>query len=901
MHHTGRQHLALIADLARALQQASDVDDALTRALRLLCVGLPVPAGLIWRVDPAGQWLLIAAHGDETVVDTALAHQPEPAVGAETVHGSRAGTVGPLASNDTSIVVTSPAGERIAALRLLDGSGETDRSEWPWLLEAVTALLEQSCERLRDRARLTQIQQVAAIGHWELRVDTDRVYLCEQMYRNVGTDPQRMEHTLAGYLARVHPDDRDEVAQQARSALADGGPWHTVHRMVADDGEVRTIEGHGQVAVDEQGRVVRLWGTGQDITRRRILEEELANLADRDELTGLVNRRAFQRHLEHAVTTRAGEGEATAVALVDIDDFRSLNEHFGWEVGDGVLQEVAGRLLELGQATLVARLSADEFALLFTPPTKPLQQLAEGIARTLRHPTPPMAEGRVIETGVGIAANVDDVATTDQLLQAASVALQVAKNRTTARWQVFDRATHGQALQRLAMEADLRRAVDEGQIDLAYQPILALGSGRITGVEALARWHRPGQGPVSPATFIPIAERTGLMPRLGRDVLEQACRQLRAWEEEHPRAADLRLGVNLSAIQLDDPDLVDTVEAVLARHGLTADRLVLEVTESTLGQDTPGALARLYELRGRGVRIAIDDFGTGYSSLARLRELPFDILKIDRSFIRDLASRHEPTPILGALFSISRSLGLDVVAEGVETPAQLAVMLGHGCGFVQGFLFSRPVPPGQVAAMLADATRWDPAAMAGEVGTHTTSPRLQQLFHQLAAAGGTPPHELLDEILDGLAERTGLETIYLTRIDFRGNVQEVIAASNRGAIRIEAGLQVSWSDTLCLRALAADDPVIRDPQRTHPDAEIACELGIGTYVGVAVHGPRGGLRGTLCGVTSADTDVSEETVETLRWASRLLADYLEEPGDDHHDSDRADEAAGPSTRATGSP
>jgi diguanylate cyclase (GGDEF)-like protein len=862
---------ALTTRARRVVEQAEDLDAALLGVLELLTDVLVADAGVAWRLEPGDAWRIVGSRGRARTVGSGRSPGLAPPGGID---------AGPLVVDGDGgeailLPVATAHGEPVAELQLI-GVPEAPTTARSTILSVAAALLGLAHERLRERERTEQLHRLAAIGSWEWRADTDRLWLSAQMQRNLDVHPRAFEHSFEGYLVRVDPDDREPLIAQVMAAGAAGGAWHAVHRIVTDEGQRRDIELHGRIALDTQGRITRMWGTGQDVTERRDPERHLIHRLERDALTGLATREAFQRRVA-ATLARAVDDEVVVVALVDLDGFRAVNELVGFARADRLLEQVADRLREVEDAVSLARLAADEFALLFRLPrdAEPLTSLGERLAARLRQPRPCAVDGLPVTAGVGLASSADleEPNSGEDLLCAASVALKVTKRRAAAGWQVFDPREHERALQRLAMEADLRRAIEQGDIGLVYQPIVSLVSGEITGVEALARWDRPGHGPVSPATFVPIAERSGLMAPLGELVLERACRQFRAWQLAHPQLERLRMAVNVSGVQLDDPRLLETVEAALARCGLAPDRLVLEVTETALATDKPGALARLFKLRRRGVHVAIDDFGTGYSSLSRLREIPFDILKIDRSFLEDITSRHTPTPILQALFSISDSLGLDVVAEGVETPVQLAVMLAHGCAFAQGYLFSRPLRAEELEPWLERDVVWDPPAIASEATAPRTSPRLQQLLDELVS-DDEPSAHVLGDVLTIVAELTGLGSVYLTRIDLRENVQEVVAARDPGALGLRTGLRVPWSDTLCHRALQDGVPVIQDARTQHPDLEVVRHVGIRTYVGVEVRGPKGGLRGTLCGVADTVTEISDETVATLRWIARLLSEPL---------------------------
>jgi diguanylate cyclase (GGDEF)-like protein len=852
----------LLSDLVVTLRRCTSEHAALAALGTSLHRHLDAAAALAWTVDRAGQWRLVDLVGNERDIGASLAAAAEPSSDGD-----------PVTVDETAVelVVTSFEGEPVGAMRLERPQALGELARPAELLAAVAGVAGSVVDRLRVEEHFHLVQRTARIGVWQWGIAADEASLSAQMYTTLGVDPSRYEHTVEGFMARVHPEDRDEVRVAVRAALDDGGVFHVVHRVVTDRGEVRWIESRAEAVRDEDGAVARLSGTSQDITGRRVLEQQLADRIERDELTGLPNRLRFQRQLQQ-VLAEARPADEVLVALLDVDRFQQVNDHLGWAAGDHLLQELAARLRRaVPEAEMIARLGNDEFAVLALPGRQQVdpESLGARLGAVMEEP-PQSTDGRPVHVSVGVAAGTDG--SPEDLMRAAGVALETVRARHEIAWQVFDEAKHGEALQRLATEADLRQAVELGEIELAYQPVLSTASGEVVGVEALARWDRPGYGPVPPAVFVPLAERTGLIRQLGRQVLERACQQLQSWRRAHPRASDWTVAVNLSALQLDDPHLVELVTDILRRAGLGHDRLILEVTESALAHDAPGALARLFELRRRGVRLAIDDFGTGYSSLSRLRELPVDILKIDRSFVQTITSRHEPTPILQALFSITRGLGLDVVAEGVESPVQLATLSAHDCDYLQGFLFSRPVPPHELTPLLEADPTWDLEELASDLPAPMSSPELRRLLDELVIAPAS--RTALDEILRLLAELTGLDSVYLTRLHLRRDVQEILAAANTGPVEIAPGLEVPWSDTLCRRAIADGRRVVADAPSAYPDTDVAERLGIATYVGVEVHGPKGGLRGTLCGVSHHLTSVPPETVETLQWVARLLAEPL---------------------------
>ena len=424
-----------------------------------------------------------------------------------------------------------------------------------------------------------------------------------------------------------------------------------------------------------------------------------------DPLTGLANRDAFNEALAAAAQA---DGAHVGVVLLDLDGFKQVNDSFGHDSGDEVLVAVAERLRScLRRADLgrhdVTRLGGDEFACLLRGLDRPedADRVAERLLHSMRESV--TVGGREFflgaSAGVAVAATPMD-RTPGELLREADTAMYVAKDAGGNRFRTFDGGMHSAVVQRVALEADLHRALADGGITVHYQPIVGLNEDRITGVEALARWQHPIRGWVSPVDFIPVAERTGLIIELERQVLEQVCSDMRGWRQLVP---DLKVGVNFSARHLREPGVVEEVLDCLSRHGLPSTTLVAEVTESLFFADEDVVSDVLRSFDASGVILALDDFGTGYSSLSRLSQHPFRILKVDRSFLTEVGLTDASPTILLATLAIARGLGMDVVAEGVETQAQLDFLIEQGCPFAQGYLLARPVPADALRGLLQTA------------------------------------------------------------------------------------------------------------------------------------------------------------------------------------------------------
>jgi len=456
---------------------------------------------------------------------------------------------------------------------------------------------------------------------------------------------------------------------------------------------------------DEQGTPSHYVGVFTDISQIKCSEAELEHLAHYDPLTGLPNRLLLHSRLQHAIDTAQRNGQQLALLMLDLDRFKDVNDSFGHPAGDELLMQVADRLKSrLRGADTLARLGGDEFIVLLegvTHDTDVARVAGEIIAVFDRAWTVANGAQVRIGTSVGISLYPSHGQSAAELLQQADTALYLAKAEGRGCFRYFSDHLTTAVRDRIAMEAGLRRALEQDELRLNFQPQMDAQSGRIVGAEPLVRWQDPVEGLIAPARFIPVAEQTGLIAALGAWVLEETCRQGVRWLEAG--FPPLTLAVNLSANQFASGDIVATVSAVLAQTGFPAARLELEITESVLMTRQDEALERLTRLRALGVRLAIDDFGTGYSSLAYLKRFPLDVLKIDKSFVDGLPHDQYDAGISRAVVAIGHSLGFKVLAEGVEKPEQLEFLCALGCNMYQGYLASRPVPAAAFAALLERA------------------------------------------------------------------------------------------------------------------------------------------------------------------------------------------------------
>jgi diguanylate cyclase (GGDEF)-like protein/PAS domain S-box-containing protein len=495
----------------------------------------------------------------------------------------------------------------------------------------------------------------------------------------------------------------DEVMQAIRQSVADTGAWRGELWDRAKDGREYPKWLSVSVLRDAQGQITHHITNSIDVTEAKRAEDRIRHLAHHDPLTQLPNREQLQRRLEQALADARQQGLEVAVLFIDMDRFKNINDTLGHQVGDGLLVEVGRRLSALVRDDdVVARLGGDEFVVVLTGQGQRGAHAAATVARKVLQALGQPYAVRLHELhstpSIGIAVFPMDGEDSETLMKHADAAMYHAKNAGRNNFQFFTSAMNQAGQERLTLEAGLRVAIDRRELSLHYQPQLSLRTRQIIGVEALLRWHHPDMGWVPPLKFIPVAEDTGQIEAIGQWVLDEALRQVALWRQAgHPR---LRVAVNVSAQQLRGDAFVDLVAQALRKHQLPGQALELELTESVAMGDPVRIGELLARLRQIGVALAIDDFGTGYSSLATLKQLPLSCLKLDRSFVRDIESDANDAAICTASIQMAHSLGVGVVAEGVETPTQLEFLRRLGCDTVQGYLISKPLPPADCADFL---------------------------------------------------------------------------------------------------------------------------------------------------------------------------------------------------------
>jgi diguanylate cyclase (GGDEF)-like protein/PAS domain S-box-containing protein len=555
---------------------------------------------------------------------------------------------------------------------------------------AQIQLQEASLRESEERYALAA--QGANDGLWDWNPVTRELYLSSRWKEMLGYDDTEIHPELEDWFSRIHPIDRERVKAEIVNRTPDAQPiFASEYRIRQKTGGYIWVLCRGIVVRDPSGRIVRMAGSQSDITQGKVV----------DPLTGLRNRLYFIDRLEGLIGESADRAGSFAVLFLDVDRFKVVNDSLGHETGDWLLVEIADRLrscvrssdvsARIALPSVVARFGGDEFAVLLENLRAPSDATIVAERILTQFASHFDIHGRIIFATVSIGVALGDSAhTSNDLLRNADTAMYYAKTRGKARYEIFDDGMRGRAVARLELESDLREAIDAQHFLLHYQPEVSLKTGKVVGYEALVRWNHPQRGVVMPGEFLPLAEETGLIVPLGRWVTREACRQMAQWHQEFPQQPPLSISINASSRELADPELVSNVARVLKETGLVPGSLRIEVTESSIVENQDLTTSTLRRLRELGVSLEIDDFGTGYSSLSRLHEYPFSTVKIDRSFVKDLDTEPESLHLVETILRLAHGLGLGVVAEGIETREQLAKLASLGCGYGQGYYFSRP-------------------------------------------------------------------------------------------------------------------------------------------------------------------------------------------------------------------
>jgi len=605
-----------------------------------------------------------------------------------------------------------------APLILLTGQGDGDidlaamragAADYLVKGEIDAALLERSIRYALEQSRTLQALREseeryalsargANDGLWVWDLRSGEVYYSPRWKGMLGYAEEEIAGNADEWFSRVHPDDLELLRGALDRHLRGDAPhFQHEHRMLTSDGRYRWMLSRGLAVRDSSGAAARIAGSQTDITERKLAVERLTHDAFHDALTQLPNRALFMDRLQRAMELQRRHADALfAVLFLDLDRFKVVNDSLGHVLGDELLIAVAERLLTMLRASdTIARLGGDEFAMLIQGMEHEADAVraAQRVADALEEPLIIGTHEIFTSVSIGIALSTTGYERPQDVLRDADIAMYRAKARGKARHEVFDTAMHDRAVSLLQFETDLRRAVERGELRVCYQPIIELRTDRLVGFEALVRWQR-GDRLVGAAEIIPVAEETGLIVPIGEWVLREALRQLGAWGAE-----EIDMHVNLSPRQLLQPNVVERIAAALAETNIAARRLHLEVTESVLIDNAEAASALLRDLRDLDVGLSLDDFGTGYSSLSSLRQFPFDMLKIDRSFLLDADARRSDE-IVRTVSALARTLGMRVTVEGLETADQVDRMRALGVDYAQGFHFAEPLEAREAGGMV---------------------------------------------------------------------------------------------------------------------------------------------------------------------------------------------------------
>ena len=580
--------------------------------------------------------------------------------------------------------------------------------------------LQRVRRQLAEREQIFQlITENAADMIAVIDQDGKRLYNSPAYQKILGYGPEELAGTSS--MDQIHPNDRARVQEISSKASSTGRGEQLEYRIRHKDGSWRFLESTASAIRSSEGVTVGLVIVNRDITQRKRAEERLEHQSFHDSLTDLPNRSLFLDRLKRSVAVaRRHPNYKCAVLFIDIDEFKVFNDSLGHAAGDGLLVQIAERLraglrssdtisrrrvdeddtLFAGESTL-ARPGGDEFTVLIEELHGPSDaiRVAERIQHRLAVPFHVDGQEIVLSVSIGIAFSNEGTGEAPDFLRDAEIAMYRAKGSGKGRCEVFDHAMHEGAIKRLQLETDLRKAIELNQFRVYYQPVVSLRSGQIVGFETLSRWQRP-EGLVMPAEFIPIADETGIILAMNRQLLHEACSQVRSWQTQFPSDPPLSVNVNISPKQFAQSDLAAQLGRILQETGLAPSCLNLEITETIAMADAQRSAAIFSALKALGVRLDIDDFGTGYSSLSRLQGFPVDTLKIDRSFISRVDTDDETAEIVRVIVMLAQGLQLHVVAEGVETQAQADWLKNIGCEFAQGYFFSKPVPADAIEQLL---------------------------------------------------------------------------------------------------------------------------------------------------------------------------------------------------------
>lgn len=563
--------------------------------------------------------------------------------------------------------------------------------------------LEHAKQSLRmSEARLARAQKIARMGSWEWDIRQGDIYWSDELYRIFGLVPGEPEKIRLDWIfSLINSTDRPAFKRDILHSVKNHHPFNIVYRTGSGGNDELVVNIQGEVETGEDGKACLISGTVLDITARVRAESEIRQLINYDTLTGLPNRNLLYDRIREAIAQAAQNSEMVWVLCLDLDRFKGVNDTLGHRFGDKLLQEVARRLAAcVREGDTLARLGGDEFVVILNGDVneKDVTTVANKIMTLISEPMYIDGHDLYITASIGIVAYPVDGEDGHALLKHADVAMYKAKEQGSNNFYFFSRDLNIKVVEQMTLENSMRRALDRNEFFLLYQPQVDAGSGRIIGVEALLRWNHPDMGLLTPDRFIYLAEQTGFIVPLGEWALMNACRQNREWQERG--LSPLRMSVNLSGKQFGQHRLDEMISAILLETGLEPRWLELEITESAIMKNAEHNIAILRKLKDMGIALAIDDFGTGYSSLSYLKHFPITRLKIDRSFVRDITANPDDAAIADIIIAMARTLKLGVIAEGVETRAQMDFLSFHHCHEMQGYLFSPPLPAERITELL---------------------------------------------------------------------------------------------------------------------------------------------------------------------------------------------------------